>query len=169
VINGATLGDLRADNVRTLMFQAEISPMETTPSGEVVECELSYSREIDGVSAKFVARSSVWMNFTHDAQVVNSLNNEVRIHSSLQKISEIDRELADAMTSDEEQAKTLLQKEIAILEEVVDIDTNQFNGKNKISELLKQSKKNLEELKEQGVTKQQIKEVHHRGYTVTRG
>jgi len=163
------VGDLRADNLRSLMFQAEISPMETTPSGEVVECELSYSRDINGVSTKFVARSAVWMNFTHDAQLVNNLNNEVRIHSTLQKVSEIDKELADAMTNDEEKAKSLLEKEISILGEVADIDTNQFNGKNKISELLKQSKKNLEELVEEGVTKQQIKEVHHRGYTVTRG
>lgn len=171
LIQGAILGDLREDNLRTLMFQAEISPMEDTPIKPVIECELSYEHDVDGVRTTISETKEITVEFTTNPQLVKtSENKEVKIQTNLRKISEIDKELAEAMTTEnEKQSEKLLQQEISILQEVLDIDEKEFGGANKIAQLLKQSKKNLEDLREKGATKQQIKEVHHRGYTASRG
>jgi len=170
VIQGATLGDLREDNLRSIMFQAEVSPLEDTPVQPVIECELSYSRDIDGVPKKFVAKRAISLNYTRDFDLLKTgINKEVKIQTNIRKISEIDKALADAMCSDDKQAEKLLLEEISILEEVLEIDETEFGGSHKIAQLLLQSKKNLEDLRQNGVTKQQIKEVHHRGYTASRG
>jgi len=63
----------------------------------------------------------------------------------------------------------ILNTEISLLESIESTDTNLLNGANKVAQLLKQTKENLEKFKAEGATKQQLKEVHHRGYTVTRG
>jgi len=144
VIQGATLGDLREDNLRSIMLQAEVSPLEHTPVQPVIECELSYSRDIDGVPKKIVAKRAISLNFTTDLDLLKTgINKEVKIQTNIRKIAEIDKVLADALISDEIQAEKLLQEEISILEEVLEIDETEFGGSHKISQLLLQSKKIL--------------------------
>jgi len=172
VVKGAVLGDLRADNTRTIMARVKVAPTaDSADLQQVVECELTYTRDFEGIAKNYSITKFVNVMVTSESALVEQhANNEVKIQSALQHIVKLDKKLADAMTSDNsDKVTSILQKEITLLESVEKIDADFFNGENKVSQLLKQVKTNLESFKEKGATKQQIKEVHHRGYTAARG
>lgn len=174
VIKGAVLGDLRGDNTRTILLQAQVSPPrnETSQQTEttVLECELTYSREVDKVKTDYSIKANVTLSLTENEKVVaEHKNQEVYVNTILQKIVKHDKKLAEVMETDRDEALKILNTEISLLESIESTDTNLLNGANKVAQLLKQTKENLEKFKAEGATKQQLKEVHHRGYTVTRG
>jgi len=171
VIKGAVLGDLRADNKRTVLAQMKVSPAEAGADLRVLECELTYSRDVDGVTQHFCITQYVNVTVTQDPSLVEkNTNPEVKIQTVLQEIVQLDKKLAKAMSDQKsDKVTSILEKEIALLESVEKIDMENFAGQNKVEKLLAQVRANLKSYKEQGATKQQIKEVHHRGYTAARG
>jgi len=172
VVKGAVLGDLRADNIRTVMAKVKVSPTSDEPADQrIVECELTYSRDIDGIAQTFCLTKFVSVTVTTDASLVEKhADNEVKIQVVLKHIVKLDKKLATAMSdNNSEKVTSILEKEITLLESVEKIDTENFGGKNKVASLLAQVRANLKNYKEKGSTKQQIKEVHHRGYTASRG
>jgi len=171
VMTGAILGDLRADNVRTLMFQAEVSSTENLTEIAVADVELQYTRTVDGITQNYSAKKQILMNIATDETLCEKFsNNEVKINVALQRVAEHDKKLAKAMNDNcDDEAKEILNLEISILEEVEKMDSDEFSGRNKISEMLDQARSNLETIISEGITKQQMKEVHHREYTVRRG
>jgi len=166
-LKGAKLGDLRADNVRTLMVKMEVKPLPDTQQEQIMECELTYT----AANQPVVVKQTVSMHFTHDAEEVEKNKNpEVQVWAVLQKSSKFDKKLITAMQEDNTEKAIELQKEqVSLLEGVVEIDTAQLGGRNKIAELLKKAKEELAKLEENGVTKNAQKEAHHRYYMVRRG
>jgi len=150
LMTGANLGDLRGDNKRIVLLQAEISPLQHTPIEPVIECELTYTRDNNGIPENITIKRTVTLEYTDDSALINKYaHNEVKVQKNLLLIPEIDAELAVAMSSDKfTEAEALLNKEIGILEEVLEIDQNEFGGSHKVASFLKQAKKNLEDLKE---------------------
>jgi len=167
LLKGAKLGDLRADNVRTLMVKMEVSPRAEIESEKIMECELTYTKS----GQPMVVSQALWVNFTNNSEeVVENEHPEVKVWTVLQKSAKIDKALIGAMESDNaEESIKLQKKQISLLEEVVEIDMEKLAGRNKITELLEKAKNELEKLEQEGVTKNAQKEAHHRYYLVRRG
>lgn len=168
---GAILGDLSSNNIRKVLFRAEISPQTSDPETPVIECELTYTQTIDGVQKNFSEKNSVTLHFTTDSEEVKKgKNKEVAVQIALYKVSKIDSKLSRLIKKSPNVAMEYLTKEISILQSVLEIDNREFNGTNGIAHLLRQSKKNLENIqKKGGATKKDLKEIDHRGYVAGRG
>jgi len=171
VVKGAMLGDLRADNTRTILARVKVSPTAEESDHRILECELTYSRDTGGIAENFCLIKNIAVNITTDPTLVEKhADNEVKIQGVLQNIVKLDKKLATAMSNDNsEKVISILEKEITLLGSVEEIDNVHFGGTNKVASLLAQVRSNLKNYKEKGATKQQIKEVHHRGYTAARG
>jgi len=159
VMKGAQLGDLSANNVKSLMTQIEVRPNEKI-SDEVLHCVLTYERN----SQTHTIMSSMSINFTDDRDKIQQINPEVRIKLALDKISVFTEQIANLENGKSEIALKLQQEQIAILEEVEGIDNLFYQGENHITQMLELARKSLTKLKEEGITNQIKKETHSLNY-----
>jgi len=114
---------------------------------------------------------SLVLKFTEDAHELEcNKSAEVTVQVVVQETAEIDKELVRLMDKKNiKKAIEVQERQIKLLEGVVDMDTNLLAGQNKVAELLKLAREGLKKLKIEGVTKNAQKEVHHREYMKTRG
>jgi len=173
VVQGALLGDLRADNVRSILAEIKVSPPSDVPTeSHVLQCELKYLRDINGISQEFLITKKCPFFFTDDpTQVTSHLNNEVVMNLATQDIATLNAEIVQNMKKKKSvETITALEKLIAKLEIVVGIDDKEFNGEFGIQRTLKKTKKTLESFKKKGgkASQKEIKEVHHTGYTAAK-
>jgi len=176
LLKGARLGDLRADNVRTVLLQMEVRGDVTEAEQDVLSCELTFKKK-DAEEEKEVETSivkTVTLRFTNDAEDVETARDpDVVVKVVVQQTGEIDKEMVKVLdgkgNGKTKAAIELLEKQVELLEGVVDIDNNVLEGKNKIASLLEKAEKSLKDLRERGATKEARKEAHHRGYMKSRG
>jgi len=114
------------------------------------------------------------LHFTNDEkEVEKGRDAEVTVKVVVQQTAELDKELVKVLdgTGPEKDTKAidLQEKQVALLQSVVDLDAKVLNGKNKVASLLQKAKDALAQLKENGATKETRKEAHHRGYMKSRG
>jgi len=169
VVKGARLGDLRADNVRSVLAQLEVRGDVQEDEQAVMTCELVYHKM--GQKEVVMLPGSLILKFTEDVHELESGKSaEVTIKVVVQETAQIDRELVKLMAKKKtKKAIELQERQIKLLEGVVDMDTNLLAGQNKVEALLKLARESLKKLKKEGVTKNAQKEVHHREYMKTRG
>jgi len=167
VVAGAKLGDLRAENVRTIRCKIEVKPTGEEKPEEVMSCELRYKKGLEDTTV----RACLVLHYTKDDEEVDRHRSpEGKVQAVLQKVNDMDTQL-EKLLEDEavSDAIALQKKQIALLESVVEIDREQLGGDNKVEKLLKKAKADLQSLEEDGVTKKYQKEVHHRKYMGSRG
>jgi len=192
IVNGVKLGDLRAENTRSLMVELEVGRECKAESAEVLYYDLLFkNNEEENVK---MSGSSV-LHFTDDAaEVEKGKSPEVEVKVVVLRTTEIDKRLVKLMDGkddgddDEEEeekedneedvtkykkttkkAIRLQKKQIAMLEEVLKIDEEQLRGENRIKSLLESANKRLQKLKKEGMTESTRKDAQHRQYTVSRG
>jgi len=120
---------------------------------------------------------------------------DVRVKVVVQKTAEIDKKLlklmdeeddggdsgSDDKNNNQEEDKevkyskkqqnliNLQEKQIKLFVDVLEIDENVLNGKNRIKSLLEQARESLEKIKRKESKKKMKKEVHHKVYMKSRG
>jgi len=163
---GARIGDLRADNVRTIMANLEVRTSETEGIITVLGVTLTY--EFSGTT--FQVTRSLDLEPTNDQRgVTENRNPEAVVESVLRKIGKLDKKLKNALSSEQvTEALEIQKKHVLLLEDILVLDTEILKGQNKIDKRLEQAKEDLKKLEEDGVTQKYKKEVHHREYMNTR-
>ncbi|KAL6057654.1 von Willebrand factor type A [Balamuthia mandrillaris] len=189
LVKGIRLGDLRADNVRTMVVELEVRGDVREDEQQVLFCELSFRKaEKEGEAHEgkgdeekeeeetVKVTTSLTLKFTNDSALVEQNQSaEVQVKAVIQQTAEIDKELDELMgggyNSSEKNTKAiaLYEKEIELLESVRRLDEEELQGANKVAALLKMAQDELVKLKEKGVTKERKKEAHHRNYMKRRG
>jgi Ca-activated chloride channel family protein len=163
LVKGANLGDLKADNTRSVLLDLEVLATDKSEE-QVFECELVYCREEINYSVK----QTLTVCFsTDEKEMKNSKDPEVVVLLALQEIVEVTKNLAEVENN--EKAIALQEKQINILKEVVEIDETLLQNQNKIRILLTKAEKDLTKLKQEGISKVTQKEAHHASYTMRRG
>lgn len=165
VAKGAILGDLRADNSRTVMAKAVIRSSAGL-SEDILDVELTYERQ----GAVYKIKKTLAISFTDDPEEAERGHNiDVIIKAVLQKSTYLDKKIGKQMEKGKTDKCIELQKEqIELFKSVNDLD-KQLDNANKIGVLLAKAKAGLEKLEKKGVTKKAQKEVHHRAYMARRG
>lgn len=165
-VEGAILGDLRGDNVRSLLGKFNVNPTAAL-NDEVLYCEIVY--QVNGATFKIEKTLSV--SFTDDAKTVEEGRNaDLIVKVALQESSVLDKKLGKSMKKGQTKDAIALQKQqIELLEGIVRVDTEKLEGHNKVAKLLDNAKQELTKLEQEGVTKKAQKEVHHRQYRARRG
>jgi len=194
-VEGAKLGDLREENIRTVLVKLNVKGDVVQGEVPVLNYELVYKKK-ENEEEKIAG--SLSLIFTENEQeMINGMNPEVKIKLAIQKVAAKDKKLVKLMdeesdddnnennndvnddNDDEDKPvkfskKTmklieLQSKVIQLYEEVLDYDRDLFNGENKIESMLETARKTLDEIKENGATKKIRKDIHHQGYTYSRG
>eukprot|EP01090_Pellita_catalonica_P019941 TRINITY_DN6925_c0_g1_i4.p2 TRINITY_DN6925_c0_g1~~TRINITY_DN6925_c0_g1_i4.p2 ORF type:complete len:351 (+),score=86.84 TRINITY_DN6925_c0_g1_i4:245-1297(+) len=168
-VRQANLGDLREENVRTVVVELEIRA-DKDATEKIATYELIF-KDPAGKAPDGKISGSVSATFTADEALIDAGKNHlVQIKLALQESAELDKKLVRCMDqSKTKKAIVVQQEQVTLLESVVDTDEKVFSGANKVASILKQAKEGLEKLKKQGVTEAARKEADHRGYTVRRG
>lgn len=108
VIKGARLGDLRSDNVRSLLMHMEVrgDVGADVVEQEVLRCELSYQKPASNGTGELESEKVpvvVKVKFTNDAaEVENGRSAEVRVKMVVQETAEIDKQLVKLMDNQDD-------------------------------------------------------------------
>ena len=165
LVKGATLGDLRGANTRSVIAIVEVVPTAGVEGEEIVKYEFSYkdvqTKEIIKVSELFR------VGYTDDEEEVEKRRNDLTIAKVLlAKTAEIDQMVVTALEkNDVEGAKKHQQETIVVLQEAKRRDRG---GQSRAKFMLEDAEKQLEKLKVEGASKNMKKTFHSRGYTKRR-
>ncbi|KAL6047955.1 VWFA domain-containing protein [Balamuthia mandrillaris] len=187
---GVRLGDLRADNVRSLVLEMEVSPKGRRKEGEsgdekedeeVLHCQLIFKTE-DPITGEPVERSigqTMKIGFTDEHErVENSKNVEVHAQAVIQQTAEIDKQLHHLMGAGgaslshkerRDQCIALYERALELLEGIVEVDDAQLGGQLGVESLLKRTRSAVEELRHSGVTRTSKLRAYSSDYSKSRG
>jgi len=173
LVEGIRLGDLRALNVRTVVCQIELKIFNNDNEDkeeEIAEYCLEFKKNKE-MAEKLMIKGAVKVIVTADEQKLKKgLSKKVNVKVIVKKAGEMDKKLIELMNQRKtDEAIKLQEKQVKMLEEVLEADQTEMNGENKVEGLLKQARTGLERLRQQGVTTEAKKEAHHREYTIRRG
>jgi len=166
------LGDLRSENVRTILFLMELSG----DGGDQEDIEiLNYSLTYTNKQEQKIIGGSLRIKYTNNQEeVIQGENIDVKVKFVIQQTVEIDKELLELLDQDDDteeksnQMIELQERQIQLFEQVEDLD-RELSPNNKVESMLTQARKSLEKLRNKKDKKLARKEVQHRGYTKSRG
>jgi len=163
LIKGAVLGDLRANNTRTVLCEMEVKPDPKVQSGEdFLEYILSYKSPL-GNQENMEIRGTLRINYTDNASHLDSKNPNVLVGVVVQKSGEMDLEIIAAIDrGDIKLATEIQEKQIEMLKSVTTLDAA-LNGKYHIEKEIERALSSLNSLRSNQASESR-KEIHHREY-----
>lgn len=125
LVAGAKLGDLHANNLRSILCEFTASGT-TNPNGEEVESltyELRYHRPNDLQGEPVVIRKSLSLKFVDDASLVTDIDPRVRTMHATQVAADMDTKIADLVKKNQlKEAIEVVNEQIALLKSVEPFD-----------------------------------------------
>jgi Ca-activated chloride channel family protein len=162
LVKGASLGDLRVNNTRTLIVELDLSPSSSSSSPEVVlHVELT-CRPV-GLDQSVTIVNELSLNYTDQAdEVERHRDKDVTAKVLVSKTARIDEEIQDAIKrGDKQGAISLQKKQIEMFQSACTYDES---GKANAELLLKDAESSLLRLEDEGCSKSMKKKFHQRGY-----
>jgi len=157
LLKGATIGDIKQNNLKNILVDVDVSPTSNVDVEEVVWYELSFLPR-NGSEVTKVSGVVKLINTDDDSLLVKK-NVEASIALTVQQSADFDSEIIQCLEAGKvKEAIEIKKKEIQILEAILDKDTS-----GRIANLLENAKKSLSDLETQGNSKHMMKEAkYHR-------
>ena len=164
LVDGAQLGDLHVNNVRSVLCEFTTSATHADPTIEVpsLTYELSFHQPNDLQAAPTVIRKVLHLKFVDDDSLMSQVDPQVKVMHVTQEAARMDAEIADLVKNNQvEQALELVEKQLELLKSV-----EQFDGERKsIGLLIQIAEKMRGKLKVDNVDRDLVCQgYHHQSY-----
>jgi len=157
IIKGASIGDIKQNNLKNILVEMEVTPNSNKDEEEILSYEFTFLYRKDQEPTKVTGTLKVIC--TEDEAKLEIKNIEALIALTVQQSADFDAEILKLLENNNTKgAIEIKKKEITILEDIVSKDTS-----GRIASLIEKAKKMLTDLETQGNSKHVVKEAkYHR-------
>ena len=161
LVAGASLGDLHANNIRSILCEFTTSGTENTEL-EVLSYELQYNRPDDLEGAPITMKNTLSLKFVEDESLVTIIDPRVKTLYVTQTVAEMDKQISQLVRDGKrKEAIELVQQQITLLK-----DAQQFDDeRGLISLLLRLAERMQGKLKDETVDRKLLAQGYeHQAY-----